>query len=90
MNTWRNAVRQEKKGSSIRSSAGTSSRMSRNVVRPCISPESLANRLKSTGYEMNVITVFKHLFLFDDKKYDNIKKSRKRQGVAITVGGWPF
>ena len=49
MNTWRNAVRQEKKDSSIRNSAGTSSRMSRNVVRPCISPESLANRLKSTG-----------------------------------------
>ena len=34
--------------------------------------------------------VFECLFLFDKRKYDKIKRSRKRYGATITVGGWPF
>lgn len=49
MNIWRNAARLAKKDSSIHSSAGTSSRMSRNAVQLCISPGSRVNRSKLTG-----------------------------------------
>ena len=35
-------------------------------------------------------STFEYLFLFDKRKYDKIKRSRKRYGATITVGGWPF
>ena len=50
------AVPMAKNHSCIHSSATTSNRMSKNIVLPCISTGNLVNRLKLTGYEMNVIT----------------------------------